>query len=240
MASRGTSIFTQYKTTIPPVLLALGGGVWRWISGVSNLDFLLSMKGQTCMLMFDFFMNYGWWLMVIGGIVWLVFARQDPEKGEFGLDMVLVVGLLAFLAGIIVTGKATGTVPDITISYGQSPHGCEATYDTGKLRRFRDRYDIVLMCGLNDSSTDKFFDTNISISKPFNILLGPIPITAPFSKNLVEAFATLVNRRTGREVEISMWTLPVLVPQGTDMDIIHSLSDVTKDNGKILAPAYFQ
>jgi len=102
--------------------------------------------------------------------------------------------------------------------------------------------------------------TNISISKPFTITPGGVRVFAPYSAAMTNALKGMVapgvttpdvvvppNGATSTggtsaagTVSLNIWYQPVLVPKDTDFSKVTTLSDIKKQGGKILNPAYFE
>jgi hypothetical protein len=220
---------------IPPSVLWLGAVAWKLFEYFEHVDFILSIRSETFLVMFRFFSNYGWWMIGLGGVGW-TFLRYKGLKTDIRGEMIWVVGFIAFLWGVLVTAVATGTLPDVIVGYGTAAHNCTAAIDTSRLDSFRGDYDIALVCGVVDSGVDKFTDTRISVSPLYSIHHQPIPIAMKES----EAMQSIVDRTIKAGSAISLWSTAILLPKDTDITAIHALSDVPKYHGKILEPGYFQ
>jgi len=220
----------SFTPKIPPAILIAGSLAGKLMSWLSNIDFLLSIKNDTFLLMIGWLISYGWWFMAGVGVIWAYNARGTSKV--FGPGLVTVVGVLAFFWGILLTVIASSSVPRIIISWGDDGTACSATFDTSRLSRFRKKYDIVLVCGIVDPQTERLQEKRISISSPFNIHHVGVFIEAPHSKEM----ASVIKPGT----LMSYWHEAALIPKGTDLSSIHSLSDITKYGGKILDQAYFQ
>jgi hypothetical protein len=220
----------SFRPKIPPAILIVGSLAGKLISWLSNIDFLLSIKHETFLLMLGWLISYGWWFMAGVGVIWAYNARGTSRI--FGPSLVTVVGVLAFVWGILLTAIASSSVPRIIISWGDDGTACSATFDTSRLSRFRKKYDIVLVCGIVNPQTERLQEKSISISSPFNIHPVGVFIEAPHSSKM----ASVIKPGT----LMSYWHEAALIPKGTDLSSIHSLSDITKYGGKILDQAYFQ
>jgi len=220
----------SFRPKISPAILIVGALAGKLLSWLSNIDFLLSIKNDTFLLMIGWLISYGWWFMAGVGVIWAYNARGTSKV--FGPGLVTVVGVLAFFWGILLTVIASSSVPRIIISWGDDGTACSATFDTSRLSRFRKKYDIVLVCGIVDPQTERLQEKRMSISSPFNIHHVGVFIEAPHSKEM----ASVIKPGT----LMSYWHEAALIPKGTDLSSIHSLSDITKYGGKILDQAYFQ
>lgn len=182
--------------------------------------------------------------------------------------MVVAVGSLAFLYGVLITVSATGSIPNVTAGWGPTPTGCQLGVDTSRLSIFKNKYYLVGICGLTDPGVDKLQQTGITISKPFTITPGGVAIFALYSPEMARAVNQGIAPTTGTLTSSSsippgsgtgvgtgagiglapgsavtvpgMWYQPVLVPKDADLSKIGTLSDVKRQGGKILSPAYFE
>ncbi|HZC81120.1 MAG TPA: hypothetical protein VE222_05285 [Nitrospiraceae bacterium] len=217
------------RPKIPPAILIVGSLAGKLMSWLLNIDFIMSIKNQTFLLLFGWLISYGWWFMAAVGVIWVFKARGTKVLGP---GLVTVVGVLAFVWGILLTVIASSSVPRIIISWGDDGTACSATFDTSRLSHFRKKYNIVLVCGILDPQTDRLQEKRISISSPFNIHPVGVFIEAPHSKEMASAI--------NPETLMSYWHEAALIPKGTVLSSIHSLSDITKYGGKILDQAYFE
>ena len=220
----------SFRPKLPPAILIVGSLAGKLMSWLSNIDFLSSIKHETSLLMLGWLISYGWWFMAGVGVIWAYNARGTSRI--FGPGLVTVVGVLAFVWGILLTAIASSSVPRIIISWGDDGTACSATFDTSRLSRFRKKYDIVLVCGAVNPQTDRLQEKSISISSPFNIHPVGVFIEAPHSKEM----ASVIKPGT----LMSYWHEAALIPKGTALSSIHNLSDITRYGGKILDQAYFQ
>src|SRR3989442_960054 len=121
----------SFRPKIPPAILIVGSLAGKLISWVSNSDFLLSIKHETFLLMLGWLISYGWWFMAGVGVIWAYNARGTSRI--LGPSLVTVVGVLAFVWGILLTAIASSSVPRIIISWGDDGTACSATFDTSRL-----------------------------------------------------------------------------------------------------------
>jgi hypothetical protein len=215
-----------YKPKIPPILLAIGGSIWQLVGVVSNIDFLMSFRSGNLLKMFEFFIDYGWAIMTFVGFVWFVSVYKKTQRKVISPGFVIVVGVLAFMWGVLLTINAIGTTPRIMEAYGTEGGVCSATFNTAPLSRFKENYDVALICGLTDPSRDQFTDTRITISVPYSIQLGRFEVSATYGEDMRSYMRT----RTAQ----SVWYASVLLKKGTDIKLIHSLVDIQKKGGTIL------
>ncbi len=253
------------KLPLAPTLLGVGTILWKLAGLAERVDFILRVQDETFAAIFEAFISYGWIILILGSVLWGIYAAwkqsapiEDGFKATPG--MVLSVGLLAFLYGILIAVRATGAIPNVTVAWGPSGNGCQLAVDTSRLATFRSQYYLVGVCGLNDPATDMLQQTNISISKPFTITPGGVRVFAPYSAAMTNALKGMVapgvttpdvvvppNGATSTggtsaagTVSLNIWYQPVLVPKDTDFSKVTTLSDIKKQGGKILNPAYFE
>jgi hypothetical protein len=254
----------------PPIIFAVGSALWKLVAAWSNVDFILSVREEKFGLMFQFLLDYGWGILIGVGILWVLQVHKAPEDASrVHWGMVFSVGTLCFIFGVLATAYATGSIPQIIVMYGSDGKNCTAEFDTSRLSSFRDKYNILLVCGLNDPTVDRFEDQRIALSSPFGISPAAVTITTPYGR-IQEAINALVqsNLPPGavlvqpalpsspsvaqkpsstqspktvmqQRVEISMWHTPILMPKDADLSEIKRLSDVPKHGGKILEKGYF-
>jgi hypothetical protein len=228
--STGTEL-DKFKPKLPPILLEVGVILWRLVGWVSNIDFMMSISSDIFLTMFTFFMDYGWWIVALLGAVWIFSVHGQTKRRVISPAFIIVIAGLSFIWGILLTVHATGSVPRIIQSWGASEGRCDATFNTARLRTFRNDYDVALVCGIADSTLDRFADTRISMSALFSIQPGSFEISAPLSAGMTDLRKTMP--------VVSVWNEAVLIKKGTDLKIIHSLNDIGKYGGKILNPHFY-
>jgi hypothetical protein len=249
--------FAAIPGTQASALLAIGPAIWRWVSHVSNVDFLLEVNEEKFSIIFDFMQNYGWWLLSLVGFVWLAINYYDRKgQGQPGnWPLIPTTALIAFMFGVLIAVRATGSVPNIVTGWGGPPGNCTATLDTSRLGSFKSKYKVALACGLEDATTDKLEDTNITFSKVFTITGGGQPIVAPFRQAMSDHLKKVVDdtkRQAGFDpdkpgppgsplimIQTPIWHEPVLVPNDVSIEKVSSLAELMKLGGKILRPQYF-
>ena len=123
---------------------------------------------------------------------------------------------------------------------------CRSTIDGSQLVRWKDKYDLVVVCGITDPTIDKFKDQRITVSPLFTIYGGDISITEAISQDMSNAVKKIIDDAVARivpkpqkgtvvGVPIPVWYEPALLPKGTDVRDIHRLADVSALNGFILS-----
>jgi len=225
------------KPTIPPIFLGIGSILWKLIDWAARIDFILSVQNQSFAVIFQSFATYGWLLIVVVCLLWWYQTQKQSGKvqGEYRVTWGLVISgaLLSFLYGVLLTVYATGSVPNVILSYARTDAGCQAAVDTSRLTSFKNDFRLVIACGIGDPAIDQFEETNISISSPFTINPGGTIILAPYSSTME---ATLKARGQNPTV---LWFYAVLVPKDVDLSKISHLSEIQKQGGKIVAPGLF-
>jgi len=227
------------------------------VAWLSNVDFILSVREEKFGVIFQFLLTYGWWMLIIVGLVWALQAHKappDPYKVHWG--MVTVIGILAFAFGVLIAVYSTGSLPMIVIGYGADGNNCVATFDTSRLTDYRDKYRIALVCGISDPTIDRFDDQRIAVSSPFTINPSGVSIVVPYGR-MAEAIQVVIQAQQQNPPQkssqpttpvgaassvsgtLSIWHTPILVPKDADLSEIKRLSDVPKHGGKILEAGYF-
>jgi nitrate reductase NapE component len=171
--------------------------------------------------------------------------------GLWSLHLVAVIGVKRawgkgpFLRGQLILGSGSG--PDATIQ----------TLNGAAVSDFRRHYNVAVICGLRDSTIDKFDDERISKSATFKIIQDEMEIVIPYQPPMTEALNKAIARmrlqsgidqkpgfrqrkraKKGLRVmqyQIQTWTEAVLLPKGADVTSIRRLSDVPKNGGLILS-----
>jgi hypothetical protein len=218
---------------LAPAILTLGSVFWRIVSWWKDVTFLMSMHDESLTTLFNFLQSYGWWILALVGLVWFVQVRGKPQSDSLkpGWGLVLVIGVLAFMTGMLLAIRASGSVPNVISGWGPAPGGCTAAVQMNKLTTFRDTYKVALVCGIIDRARDMMEDDRVTISSLFTIVPGAIQIQAQHKADLV-AFFSAPNQQ--------MWFEAILLPEGTDIARITRLSDVKKYKGKILHEGLYE
>ncbi|MGO9455265.1 MAG: hypothetical protein ACLQDV_30085 [Candidatus Binataceae bacterium] len=123
-------------------------------------------------------------------------------------------------------------------SFGQ----CLAVITGSPLVKYREDYDVAIMCGIQDTTIDRLENRKVAISKPFSIQDGSMQITVPYSKAMIDSIhdhlslqATGVPEGQPLVGQYSLWYQVVLLPK-TDCEVsdIHRLSDIPRCGGRLL------
>jgi hypothetical protein len=219
-----------------PATLTLGTAAWKAFDFFANVDFLLSIESKTFLIMFDFFANYGWWIILIAGSVWWYSSTKYAPAPRIEPVTVAIIGLVAFLWGVIVTVHATGKIPKVIEAYGSGmPGTCYAEVRMDRLESFRDDFNLALICGIKDPSVDKLKDPKISVSEPRVIVPGKAEILMRVSDDMLYKAQGMM----AQKYVPSVWHEAVLLPKTVYLPSIKSLADVVVQGGKIIDPAYF-
>jgi hypothetical protein len=222
----------EYGRRIPPVILMIGNGAWTLVGTLSNIDFILSIQNDTFRRLFSFFNDFGSWALIVIGAIWFMNPSIPKRRRILTWPLFVSSAIVAFMAGVLLTVIATGEVPRVLLEWGA--HGspdCYAVLDSSRLLTFKKKYDVGLICGYADSSTDKLTNTSISVSQLFTIVPGRITISAKASDGMMA--------RIHPGTTMTRWHEAVLLPKGFDMTKIMTLNDVMKAGGKIINPVYW-
>jgi len=220
----------------PAATLTIGSVLWKALDWVGSMDFLLSVESKTFLVMFIFFADYGWWiLMIIGGVWWFTVHKNPPRDGISPL-LIVSVALIAFLWGVVVTVYATGKVPNVIVGYGSSRADlCLSDINMDRLLSFQKDFEIALICLVKDPSIDKLKDPAISLSKPRTIHAGVERIVMPVSELMQSKIQSILSEKNVP----SIWHVAVLLPKTVYLPSIKSLADVVVQKGKIIDPNYY-
>jgi hypothetical protein len=169
--------------------------------------------------------------LILVGIVWFLGAYktpQDTSKVHWG--MVVAVAILAFMTGSLVAVYATGSLPTVFTGWGgdATSKTCNANFDTSRLVAMKDKYHVILICGMADPTTDPQEDTRISISKPFTITGQPLGIVTPFGA-LTSATDTIPPSQF-----VGLWHSAALIPKDIEVSELKRVSDIEKRGGRMI------
>jgi hypothetical protein len=222
------------------LIMAGGSVIWKIISIASNVNFLLTVQGETFGVIFRAFESYGWViLMVIGA--WLFWVRWDQVKKRGVLEapswpMVLSCSIMAFVFGVLIAVRSTGMVPNVVLAWGGGASQCSVVVDGTKLMSFQSNYKVAFACGFTDPRSEKLKDDRITISNSFEIISGAIQMTSALSSEMVTAIPAL-----SKQLPVAnIWYEALLLPNGIESQNLKNLSDVLKVGGKIVDPQYFK
>jgi hypothetical protein len=233
------------------LLLTIGPALWKWISHISNVDFLLNATGENFNMALTFLQGPGWFLLTCVGFIWLSYNWIFRKRGgavEPGPNWALLISsaIVAFLFGVLCAVNSTGAVPQTIMAWGSGDvHTCAATVNTAKLVSFRKDYKVAVVCGFQDVTKDRLDDETISVSNLFTITGSGISITMPVRDVMQKKVSDLIEQAkaaTGNpnvSVQMPTWYDVVLLPNDVMPSKISKLGDVITFKGKILNPQYF-
>jgi hypothetical protein len=218
-----------------PAVLTVGAAIWKGIAELANVDFILSVREERLAMMFQFILDYGWLLLVVVGLIWILQAHRSPDRERIHWGMVASVGILAFMTGILVSVYATGSLPNIMQQWSGDPMGqtCNAQVDTSRLIGFKNGYRLVLICGASDPKVDPQEDDRIAVSAAFHITGQPVAVLAPFG-NLAEFIKQSPAPPPGQQTGFVLWHAVALIPKESDPASIKRVSDVYRQGGRIV------
>lgn len=217
---------------LPPAVLAIGDIAWKVLSTWSNIDFFMSLREEKFRLVLRLFLDWGWLALLAVAAIW--FLMEPRNRQGAGAGWVVTVGILAFMYGVLITINASHAFPRILTEWGRSATGCWASLDTYPLRSFSKSHDLILTCGVRDPARDILDDDRITFSSPFVITGQQVTIATDYATNTKQIIAN--NPRP----DLVIWYEAILLPKGLDRSRVKRLSDVPKENGKILREQYFQ
>ena len=232
------------------VLLTVGPLFWKWISYISNVDFLLNITGEKFNMFLNFLQGPGWLLLSLGGAIWFLrnYVRRNEAEPRhtptWGLLLSTVV--VAFMFGILLAVDSTGAVPKTIMSWGSTdPNSCVATVDTSKLVPFKKDYKVAVICGLQDPTKDFLDNETITVSNAYNITGAAVAMQTPIREGMKKVMNEAVERtkaamsQANITVAVPTWYEVVLLPNEVSVSKIAKLSDVLSLKGKILNAQYF-
>jgi hypothetical protein len=225
--------------TLGPMVLTLGSGVWKAVSVLANVDFLLSIREERVVAMFEFFESIGWWIIALIGIVWYIVRWNPksgaPKKASPNWPLLFSSALMAFLFGVLLTARFSGSTPNVVTGYGADPPWCVATLNPRRIQIFQDIFRIGIVCGIEDPTIDPLTDDRITVSNLITIPTHGTTIAAPYSSKMKEFYVQRVARaNVQNEKKITLWTRAILLPKDLNRDKVSNLSDVISLHGKLL------
>jgi hypothetical protein len=222
--------------TIAPLVLLVGDLLSKLLSYAEHLDFLLSIRDAKFATMFQVFTEYAWWIIALCAGAWTLYEWKRKKDDSSAGALVFSSAFVAFLLGVIITVKATGSLPEVVQMYtADAINGtCSASIDTSRLEGFKDDYRVILICGVGDPSLDAQEDDRISVSSAFHITGTVIAVTGKFGK-MVEVWKD-VHPPTGQAAVVQVWHSVALMPKDGDLSTIKRVSDVAKQGGRFITP----
>lgn len=187
------------------------------------------------------------WCWLIPWLATRIGHRLGKMTGALATVVILVLPALLWPASKDADRPASTIkrLPPLNRGTDTASPFCNALVDVAQLISYKDKYSVVLVCGLPDSTIDRLEDTRITVTKPFSIRLGdPVVMSAPYSESmLIEMKARFDQQLRGLSLKkgetvtflFSKWSEIVLVPTGTNMSAIQRLSDIPRVGGKILS-----
>jgi hypothetical protein len=232
------------------LLLTVGPVVWKFVSNVSNVDFLLGLNGEKFNMFLNFLEGPGWAALMVAGIMWFIarvaYRKYIPIKAGPNWGLLASSAVVSFLFGILVAVNSTGGVPTLIMGWGSSdPHICISQVNMVKLVGFAKDYKLAVVCGLGDASQDKLELETITVSNRFTITSGVQPVVTSVSPAMATKEADLfkaAQQATGNPnapVNLPIWYDVILLPNEVPASKITKLNDVLVLGGKILNPQYF-
>jgi hypothetical protein len=241
-AAPGKPIISFDNPKAPPTILAIGAVLLRAIAWWEDVDFILSIREEKVAMTLQLFLDWGWLVLMIVGVIWALGAHKtlkDTTTVHWG--MVTAIGILAFMAGALITVHAIGSMPTVLTAWGGDAiaQNCSAVVDTTRLVGLKDKDRIVLLCGIADPSHDAMEDEKIAVSQPFTITGHATPIVAPYGA-MAEAVKQLENSANStlkipnQNAGFMMWHSVAVIPRELNTSEIKRASDVAKRGGKIV------
>jgi hypothetical protein len=201
------------------------------------------------------------------GVFWKLGRYDEVKNIAIGFAVSLGVSIVAFVLFVFLVGpflhsegaKAKLTeletkaskqaqsqaelVPEILFSsWDVIGKSCTADIDSSRVStELRNKYDVVLACGVVDSYLDSVRDSRISISGPYG-LNKYVSIAVAFTDALSEGIQKVVERlaRDSRApkgavigVRYTIWMQAVLIPKDFPIDKYKTLKDIQENGGRL-------
>jgi hypothetical protein len=246
-----------------PTVGGVGAIVWKIVSVVSNVDFVVSFQSERFGAIMQTFQDWGWIVAAVGCALWAWQKFRTPEADGTQEKALITPGALiagigiAFLFGVMAAASSVASVPTVIQGWGpqMTPTGpaCMMIMDTSRLKRFKDKFSIVGACGISDPTTDMYTDDEITISKPFTITGGAVTIEAKMNPQMAKV--EMVPAITGQpsspnggqlsqpnqlNANTSVWYRAILVPKSVDLSRLKSLADIAHEGGRVVDPAMWK
>jgi hypothetical protein len=235
---------------VAPATVLFGDLFIRSLEWAEHVDFLLSVRDEKLATMLQFYRDFGWWVIGLGALLWLVYEykrqkKDETTRGSIG-SLVASVAFVSFLLGSVITVRATGTLPNIIMGYGGNTNDqtCTADIDVSRLSGFAEDYRLILLCGMMNPSREALDDTRIAVSSPFHINAGggtairgivvPIGNLKEILKSTDMSKIPPMSPGQTPAVQFQMWHAIALIPKDVQTESIKKASDVTQLGGRIL------
>src|SRR5271157_1580097 len=214
-----------------PTVLAIGAALWRAVAWWGDVDFILSIREEKIAMTLQLLLDWGWLILVVVGILWMLGVHKfpkDPTRVHWG--MVASVGILAFMAGALITVRSIGSTPVVLGAWGGDANAktCSAMIDTSRLVGLKDKDRVILLCGVADATRDSIEDDRIAVSQPFTITGQTTTIVAPYGAMEVALASIPQNQGFG------LWHSAAVIPKDVNVAEIKRVSDVAKRGGKVI------
>jgi hypothetical protein len=230
-------VFAIFKNRVkkPGLVLAIGTGLWKIMSAMSTVDFIFSIGQEKIAMIFEAFLSWGWLVFVAIGIVWAFGSKKSSAKRKGDWGMAMSVGIVAFLFGVLLGTQSSFPAPHIIQGWGTviADKQCTATVDTSRLVGFKNKYHMVLICGVSDPKIDPQDDERIGVSTSFRITGQTMSIAGPLGK-ILEIRKDIPPMPEGTIAQFNIWHAIALIPNAKDPATIQMVSDVPKEGGLIL------
>jgi hypothetical protein len=209
--------------------------VWGALAQIMPDAFQIRRETHPRLMNFVFGRNSIWIaVMMVGAMlgwyIWHLEARLTS------------ISTLSSQAAIIGTPMAEPALTFVGWTADQS--GCQAQIDASRLPdEARSKFDLAIVCGFSDPSTDQLKDTRITVSQLFTVQ-NTVMVAAAFGSAMLEALArdqkSAIEKLQFRlpsgmklQVANTVWIKAILLPKGFDAGNIHRLADVPMNGGRV-------
>jgi hypothetical protein len=181
-------------------------------------------------------------------------ATNETQVPRIWIVVAIAVVLLAWLPTIISltypkwlqepARRSVARSESIMSGLMQGYGSCVADIDGLKLAAWQHQYEVALICGVNNSTTDRYEAESISVSALHPIRPESITMYADKRPQMVHAIGDMAHDQVKNTTlppgelaaaRIPIWNEIALLPTGFDIARIHSLNDVYQNGGKIMS-----
>lgn len=220
------------------ILTAAAATLWRFVEHWADVDFLLSLGSEKGARWFALFRTYGIWILpaILILALWLVRGRTKKTRER---AVLIVFSIFAAMWGFLAGVYSAKNLPSVMKTWGRLNFGgaCDGRIDTSRLLELRRDFDLILVCAVQDPTTDITESTGISVSLPFHITDADVYIQVQPSEKMLDLQNKLISsqRNEGANV-VYLGTIIVaaVIPKGTPTEKITRLSDIERLGGRVL------
>jgi hypothetical protein len=186
--------------------------------------------------------------------VQLPLMPTPPKWYKIYLPHLIMLGLIIALWIPWMANSRHKDHPPVMVGWGSTdPRVCTGMVNGAALTPKFERYNLILVCGIDDGTVDKFEDTRISVSNPYNIRAELLNIVIAVSPQMGEGISKITGHPwppsnipipapSPKKGNLSIVALPIpewyetaVIPKGTNLGDIRKLSDISRVGGFVLS-----